>query len=219
MKSFTVIGAAAAALMLGVSHADAAVVRLDFTDAPCAASGSLCAISQDYGDQAGVDVSYRTVSVATGQSTSSAFYWSGKYGDLDKVLYAGADARSAYGEVVLRATAGYKLSLLDFDYAGFGGARTAPFKILDLAGNVLTSFTGSTVAGAHKSASIDTAYLDGVVLRWGPDSYNVAVDNIRFDLQAPVLSAAPEPAAWALMLIGFGGMGAALRGRRRSQAV
>lgn len=219
MKSFTVVASVAAALLLNAGHADAAVVRLDFTSAPCSASGALCAISQAYGDQTGVDVSYRTVSVANGQSTSSAFYWSGKYGDLDKVLYAGADARSAYGEVVLKATDGYRLSLLDFDYAGFGGARTAPFKILDLQGNILTSFTGATTAGGHKSAGVNTAYLDGVVLRWGPDSYNVAVDNIRFDLQAPTVSAAPEPAAWALMLIGFGGMGAALRGRRRSLAV
>ncbi|WP_068876104.1 MULTISPECIES: PEP-CTERM sorting domain-containing protein [unclassified Phenylobacterium] len=219
MKSFTAIGAVAAALTLGAGPANAAVVLLDFTNAPCSASGTLCAISQAYGDQAGVDVSYDTVSVATGEATSSAFYWSGKYGDLDKVLYAGADARNAYGEVVLRAANGYKLSLLDFDYAGFGGARNAPFKILDLAGNVLTSFTGSTTAGGHESASINTAYLDGVVLRWGPDSYNVALDNIRFDLQAPAVSAAPEPAGWALMLAGFGGMGAMLRARRRSLAV
>ena len=28
-------------------------------------------------------------------------------------------------------------------------------------------------------------------------------------------SAAPEPAAWALMMVGVGGMGAALRTRRR----
>jgi hypothetical protein len=30
-----------------------------------------------------------------------------------------------------------------------------------------------------------------------------------------VYSAAPEPAAWALMMVGVGGMGAALRTRRR----
>jgi hypothetical protein len=29
------------------------------------------------------------------------------------------------------------------------------------------------------------------------------------------LSAAPEPAAWAVMLLGFGGMGAAMRSRRK----
>ena len=33
------------------------------------------------------------------------------------------------------------------------------------------------------------------------------------------VSAAPEPAAWALMMVGVGGMGAALRTRRRKAAV
>ena len=45
-------------------------------------------------------------------------------------------------------------------------------------------------------------------------SFGVAVDgtNLSFAL-AP--SGAPEPAAWALMLVGFGGLGVALRARRR----
>lgn len=29
----------------------------------------------------------------------------------------------------------------------------------------------------------------------------------------------PEPTSWALMIVGFGGVGAALRGRRRESAV
>lgn len=213
MKRFSLVASLAASLLAAAGRADAAVVLLDFTDAPCSSSGSLCAISQDYGDQAGVDVSYRTVRT-TGDSNSAAFYWSGKYGDLDQVLYAGSDGRNYYGEVVFRAASGYKLSLLDFDYAGFGGGRTAPFQVLDLDGNVLANWTGSAPSTGHKTASVNTEYLDGVVLRWGPDSYNVAVDNIRFDLLAPVTTDVPEPSAWALMLLGFGGMGATLRRRR-----
>lgn len=218
MKRYPLVASLAAGLLAAAGRADAAVVLLDFTDAPCTSAGSTCAISQDYGDQAGVDVTYRTVSKVTGEATSSAFYWSGKYGDLDKVLYAGVDGRNYYGEVILRAAAGYKLSLLDFDYAGFGGARTSAFQVFDLDGNLLNGFSGTTASSGHKSASIETDYLDGVVLRWGPDSYNVAIDNIRFDLQAPATAPAPEPAAWALMLLGFGGMGAALRNRRRLAA-
>ena len=32
-------------------------------------------------------------------------------------------------------------------------------------------------------------------------------------------AAIPEPAAWSLMILGMGGMGAALRGRRRAALV
>lgn len=218
MKSSVLAASVAAVLLTAVGRADAATMLLDFTNAPCVSSGSLCSISQSYGDRAGVDVTYRTVSKATGQSTSSAFYWSGKYGDLSEVLYAGTDSRNYYGEVILTAATGYKLSLLDFDYAGFGASRTAAFQVFDLDGNLLNGFSGTTAASGHKSASINTDYLDGVVLRWGPDSYNVGVDNIRFDLQAPVVADVPEPGAWALMVLGFGGIGSMLRTRRHPAA-
>ncbi|MBS0362944.1 MAG: PEPxxWA-CTERM sorting domain-containing protein [Proteobacteria bacterium] len=39
-----------------------------------------------------------------------------------------------------------------------------------------------------------------------------AVSNIS----EAVVAAVPEPATWALMLLGFGGLGATLRRRRRS---
>jgi hypothetical protein len=38
--------------------------------------------------------------------------------------------------------------------------------------------------------------------------------NISF---AKLVAGVPEPASWALMIVGFGGMGAALRNRRRTQ--
>lgn len=38
------------------------------------------------------------------------------------------------------------------------------------------------------------------------------IDNITFDTPGAVV---PEPATWAMMILGFGGVGATLRGRRR----
>ena len=38
--------------------------------------------------------------------------------------------------------------------------------------------------------------------------YGAAIDNVA------VTAGVPEPATWALMLVGFGGLGAALRSRR-----
>jgi len=44
-----------------------------------------------------------------------------------------------------------------------------------------------------------------------------ALQNQPAPIQPPIQSSIPEPAAWAMMLAGFGGMGAVLR-RRRAQA-
>jgi hypothetical protein len=51
-------------------------------------------------------------------------------------------------------------------------------------------------------------------------NYNFdAIKQVSFDgvlAKDPPTTTVPEPAAWALMLVGFGGMGAMLR-RRRAQ--
>jgi choice-of-anchor C domain-containing protein len=45
------------------------------------------------------------------------------------------------------------------------------------------------------------------------DAFGPALDNVS------ITGGVPEPASWALMIMGFGGVGAAMRSRRRAQAV
>ena len=49
-------------------------------------------------------------------------------------------------------------------------------------------------------------------------AYGPALDNVSVNAVRVTGNALPEPAAWALMLVGFGGMGAALRQRRTRAA-
>jgi hypothetical protein len=44
-------------------------------------------------------------------------------------------------------------------------------------------------------------------------------NSFEFDSLAASVAGAPEPQAWALMILGFGAMGAALRRRRRQPAL
>lgn len=46
-----------------------------------------------------------------------------------------------------------------------------------------------------------------------PDDTGALLDNLGLDITSPA-AAAPEPATWAMMLMGFGGLGATLRRRR-----
>jgi hypothetical protein len=67
------------------------------------------------------------------------------------------------------------------------------------------AFAGFTDPGKQiSSITINTGSQDA-----GWD--DIGVDDVRF---ASAGSGTPEPAAWALMLLGFGGIGAAIRGRR-----
>ena len=78
--------------------------------------------------------------------------------------------------------------------------------------------TISTNTPLHNALAINSAYFaDGIILRWGPNGYDVGLDNIRFDVRAiDSGSAVPEPATWAMMIAGFGLAGAGLRRRRAS---
>lgn len=60
---------------------------------------------------------------------------------------------------------------------------------------------------------------NGKQIFFGSDiSLNGATGNVGATLTPSVKGGVPEPATWAMMMIGFGGMGALLR-RRRSQAL
>ena len=89
---------------------------------------------------------------------------------------------------------------------------TAPF-------GALVGKIGSTyqLLGANYSG---TAWADGELLLFYWDSNNV--DNsgtIAADVNGAVDGAVPEPATWAMMILGFGMVGGALRRRRQSVRV
>lgn len=210
-KSLPLFLAAIAATFIG-GPSRAAVI--DFTDTGCTANNSQnCLIPQTYGDTTDVDVSYRTLNLA-GQSTGVGLFMFGKYGDLNDVVYGGSDALHYIAEITLTATAGHLLSLQSFDVATYNGrASSVPIAIYDLAGNLLSGGTYATGSPTHATVTPGTDYLSGVVIRWGPDSYNAGLDNIRYDIEPAV--PLPEPATWAMLLLGFGGMGHAMRRRPR----
>jgi hypothetical protein len=75
-----------------------------------------------------------------------------------------------------------------------------------------THFDALNLAGVQ----IDNLF---VTLNAGGDAgrqFSQNVDNVN--LAGVRAGSAPEPASWALLLVGFGGLGAALRTRRRSAA-
>lgn len=203
---------AAGGLALSLLALPAYATVIDFTTTNCTSAGVSCVIPQTYGDTADIDMSHRIISKATGKTIGiGLFDYHQKYGDLSGVVYGGYDTFGYTSEITLAARAGKLLSLKSFDFATFGNnTAKVPIKIFDLDGNLLNDGVYSTNSPKHSTLALNTSYLSGVVIRWGPDSYKVGVDNITYDVK----SAAPEPASWAMMVIGFGGLGWTVRRQR-----
>lgn len=80
----------------------------------------------------------------------------------------------------------------------------------------------SLTAGASHAAMLQNTMPPDLILSEGsaPGSQLVAPTDIISVPTAPAaaVSAVPEPAGWAMMLVGFGGLGALLRRRRAAAA-
>ena len=227
MKRWMLLGIAGAALASPVP-AWAVTTVLTFPSNICGPAGNQSCgngseIGQNYGDGVGVDVGHRAFLTATGV-TSEPFlkYWSTNYGDLVGIVWGGAGAAGYTSEITFTALAGYEISLIGFDggcYLNRASCQTFPYSVSAIGGGVVASGSLTPPSGGHDSALLNTAYsTSGYVLQWGPDGYDGGLDNIAFDVRAVGANGAvPEPATWAMMVMGFGTMGHALRRRRRAE--
>lgn len=85
-----------------------------------------------------------------------------------------------------------------------------------LANNGLTQ-TFVVAANATQSFSLSGAGITNFTIAASGSRFDFAIDNLVFNTTA---AAVPEPASWAMMLLGFGAIGGAMRlGRRKSMAL
>jgi hypothetical protein len=210
--------AAGALALAPVAQPASAAIIIDFKDTGCQFGGTFCTIPGNYGDTARVDVSYASINNVTGARTQGLNWYGKGYGDLEDVVWGGFNERNFTAEIRIEAAPGFELSLIDFDFATFANiARSAPFSITDLAGNIVSAGVHFTGWPTHSNLAVNSAFGSGMIIRWGPDSYNVGVDNIRYEVRS-LAAVVPEPSSWAMMIIGFGLAGAGLRRRSLASA-
>jgi hypothetical protein len=210
--------AGALVAIAAAAPAQAATTVLSFNNAKCTPEPtcrSSLTIDQSYGDGVGVDVSYRVFNPLDGLTyRNGVTYWETGYGDLNGVIYGG-DNRPYAVEIIFKALAGYELSLSSFDLATYGRiSPTTPVSVETLSGASILSGPQSTNPGSHNHVTVNSDYVtDGIRLTFGPDMFNVGMDNIAFDVRGVATGAVPEPATWAMLILGFFGSGALLRRR------
>jgi hypothetical protein len=204
------------ALGLAVSAAALAAQAdvLDFTGDICSTnndgSGAMVAcssggrINQAYGDTAAVDVSFKD-SVG---GTNSMFYWANNYSGLTDVAYAGSGQT---GEITLTALGGNVITLQSLDLGAWPNVdRSSQLTVIDLT-NGTTAFSSGpiTVLGATPSSFVlNVSSSGGFAIQFGPDGFNVGIDNITFT------TAVPEASTYAMLLAGLAVVGSVVRRRR-----
>jgi hypothetical protein len=201
------IALATSALLLAATQASAMTV-LTFDGDICSAvadgSGAMTAcgnglqINQNYGDSAGVSIDWRS----SAGSLQSVYFWADAYSGMQRV---------AYGSVPLITMSG-AMTLHSFDLGAWPNVnRQSQVTVRDLATNAVILSTGSiTILGSTPSNFTLNAYSPtGFSIEFGPDGFNVGIDNIAFT--AGVI---PEPGTWAMLAAGLAVLGGAARQRK-----
>ena len=213
MTRFTRLAGLAAFATLGLAAA-AQADTLTFAGPVCDTPGNVCAnysdILQTYGDIAGqLDVQYD--SDVDNPSVSPFRYWASDYSGLFDVAFGEVGATV---EIFLQPLSGYKVTLVGFDIGSFLNAeRTSQVTILGGDGSAISSTGFTTFGAAPVHFAPGLTRTDGFRIQFGPDAFDVGIDNVSFRV-SEIGTAVPEPTTWAMLILGLGAAGSALRRRR-----
>lgn len=243
----TIIGAAALVLA-AQAHAAPILLTFDDINDPnpqpaCTRNGgsgpttTICSVEttttgNDYGSTPELAITYNRVTgdgrtangrvnapnllflIADGNGVGSSF------GSIDSV--GNNDGRAT---ITFTPTAGNQVSFAGFDFIDRNTAgRLAQFTLTDADGGVVFDFTSpvlrtrtSYVANTGFFSGPLTLTVDGLSDR-SPSFDNIALNTRLTPVVVPPVGGVPEPAAWALMIAGFGLTGTAMR-RRASHSL
>jgi hypothetical protein len=215
MRSSFVLPVAAA--LLSVAGAANAVVVMGVYNTGVGANGAALAAGDGQVDPHYVVVSSNISSITAGSHALT--YYNPAYlqdGPLSRIVNATGDANGATGEVTTFETT-FNLTGYDATNATLSGqALFDNSGTVSLNGTQIASITGfGSLAPFGTNANLFVAginHLDFTLINVdGPDAFQVAGLTVT---AAPLAGAVPEPASWALMVAGFGLVGAAARRRK-----
>jgi hypothetical protein len=193
----------------------AAASQIDFDSLAGAADYS--PIPATFGSTAQVNVAYQTDSSPGVLAQSNIEFWnSGGYGDLPYAAFSAFNGD--YAEITLTPTAGYTVTLQNFELAGWPSADTPNETVRirsGVGGSVLADYSPITIKGtgtpAHTLFSANLTSSGPLTIEWGPD-WDAGINYINFT-SAPT-GVVPEPSSFLLLGAGFAGIAGYIRRRR-----
>ncbi|MCY7304974.1 MAG: PEP-CTERM sorting domain-containing protein [Rhodoferax sp.] len=174
-STFFLVGA------LGLQPVHAALLTFDgnICGGVCG-NGSL--IDANYGSTAEVAVSYANRASAgnTALQSSQLFFWGPDYNKLTNVAYGGS---GQVAEIRLIPDASHSVTLGSFDLGGWlQTQRDTQYTVYDGLYQLLFSSGSITVGIGNVANSFAPGITsnNGIILQFGPDAFNVGIDNISF---------------------------------------
>jgi hypothetical protein len=202
--------AAAFASMGAVASANAAPILVD----PWQSSGNGTILNDNFGTVPNLDLLYSGKGgFGAGPNTSRLFVWA-DWGTLDHVSYTDAPVT----DVFIRPDAGWLdgVSLHSIDIGSyFGAAESGEVRVYNSDYSSLLFQRTYSLGSSPLTISPQISSLDGLRLQISSTHSLVAIDNILVEGGAVFSTAVPEPATWAVVILGFGCVGAAMRHRRQ----
>jgi hypothetical protein len=214
---------AAAGLMMTVPATAAVVVFGPDSCGGPATCVDFGLISQGFGDTADVNISYRGVSAPGNNATVANRPWrysdGGLSGGNGAFVSPSSSAPQLFAEFRLDPLQPGSVTLNSVDFGTyFGIAETLEYFVFDTAWNPLGNGTVLLDENALVRVLLGITSSNGLILQFGAASLGGGIQNIDFTFNAPAPPppppAVPEPASWAMLMAGFGLIGAVRRHRR-----
>lgn len=207
-----VIGAAAAV------PATATIYTLTYSAASCAGG---CVndgdpISELFGSNADVTVQNLRLGPGYVPVDGGLNYWNRDYSG-SSAAYVEDSSQGTRGAVALFVNRPGTITLLSADFGGWPNAEIPiAWELFGLSGTIATGAVVTQASGLTTvNFNVSPGFNRPIALIFGPDAYGGGVQNVRYSFVGEGEgNGVPEPASWAMLIAGFGLIGAANRRRR-----